>query len=232
MKILKRRAKKDSNSSGKFKILKTILIVLIIVTAAFLILWKTGTLETLKIAKQVQQQRSLVVEDDKILKELNAILELPEDAKPLMAKVTDADALREQNNDFFAKAKNGDRLIVYPDMAILYDEEANKILKVGPVNFGQGTIGTVAFALYNGTNDDNKLTEFEETLISTFNNAQVKVKDNAVGIYENTLVIDLMGDNDEINKIAESLGGQVAQLPEGETAPEGAVILIIIGQNQ
>lgn len=49
-----------------------------------------------------------------------------------MAIVTDIDKLKE-DQPFFANAtKNGDRLIIYPDMAIIYDAKANKIVKVGP----------------------------------------------------------------------------------------------------
>ena len=50
-----------------------------------------------------------------------------------MAVVTDAETLKKQQPEFFANVKNGYRLIIYPDLAILYDYNANKIIKVGPV---------------------------------------------------------------------------------------------------
>jgi hypothetical protein len=49
----------------------------------------------------------------------------------------------------------------------------------------------------------------------------------------NTIVVDLTGKNAEGAKlIAEKLGGIVANLPEGENAPVGAEILVIVGNNQ
>jgi len=233
MKILKSKQKKDKKTkSGWGEVIKTALIVLVIVLVVAGILWKTNMIETFKIARQIQQQQQLSVEDVEILAQLKQIILLPDDVTPTMALVTDAEALKETQPMFFANVADGQRLILYPEQAILFDAVANKIIKVGPVAFGQADIGTVPFALYNGTNDNNSLTKFEEKLKTTINNAEVKVKENAVGFYQETLVIDLVGDNPEINKIAESLGGKVAQLPEGETAPEGAVILIIVGVNQ
>ena len=230
MKFFKRKPKKERGEH--YKLLKTIFIVLIIVVAAYLILWQTGTLETLKIAKQVQKQRQISAEDQKVLNDLKKIIDLPEDIQPIMATIDDVDALRKQQPKFFEKAKNGDRLIVYPDIAILYNAGTKKIMHVGPVNFGQAAIGTVPFALYNGTGDEAKLAEFEEKLKNTFNNAEAIIKTEAAGQYDQTLVIDLVGDNPEINKIAESLVGQVVEMPANEVVPEGAQVLIIIGKNQ
>ncbi len=48
--------------------------------------------------------------------------------------------------------------------------------------------------------------------------------------YPKTLVIDLIGNNPEMEKIAQAVGGQVSTFPEGETKPEGAAVLIIIGK--
>jgi len=230
MKFFKRKEKKERGK--KIKILKIILLIVIIVAAVYLILWKTGTLETLRIAKEVQKQQAIAAEDQKVLKDLKKIIDLPEDVQPLMAKVTDADALREQNKSFFEKSKNGDRLIVYPDMAILYDAEINKILKVGPVNFGQGAIGKVDFVIYNGTGDAAKAEEFTNKLKETFNNAEVVASVDAAEQYDETLVVDLVGDNQEISKIADSLNGQVSDLPEGEIQPQEGAVLIILGKNQ
>jgi membrane-associated protease RseP (regulator of RpoE activity) len=214
MPILKKEKGKNS------KIFKMLLLVILILVVILVVLWQAGYLN-----------KNQAAEDAKVLKQLGQIIELPEGVLPIMAKIDNAEALKSNQPVFFAKAKDGHRLVVYPNKAILFDSKTNKILNIGPVNFGQIAVGTVPFALYNGTNDDNKLLEFEENLNSKINNAEIKIKDDAVGVYNDTLVIDLVGDNTEINKIAESLGGQVSQLPEGETAPEGVSVLVIVGQN-
>ena len=228
MKIFKR--KDDKNKKGWGKVIKIIIVILVLVLAVYAILWQTGIIETLKIARQIQQQQQLSAEDQEILEELKQIMLLPEDTKPTMAVITDVQALRENQPDFFANAENGHRLIIYPTMAIVYDAQANKIIKVGPVNFNQSALQQVNVALYNGSNNDARLNEFEEKLKNTFNNAEITVRENAVGTYDNTLVIDLTGENQNIEAVAEALGGQVSELPPGETAPEGAAILVIVGR--
>jgi hypothetical protein len=71
--------------------------------------------------------------DSQVLAQLKTIILLPEDINPTIAIINDADILRSKQPAFFANAKDGDRLIIYPDLAIIYDYEANKIIKVGPV---------------------------------------------------------------------------------------------------
>lgn len=71
--------------------------------------------------------------DQQILAHLKTIMILPDNVTPTMAVVTDAETLKKQQPEFFANVKNGYRLIIYPDLAILYDYNANKIIKVGPV---------------------------------------------------------------------------------------------------
>ena len=221
--------RENQNKKINKRVLATILAVIIIMAVVFLIMWQTGMLTTLKLAYQMQKTQA---DDAKVLAQLGKIMDLPKDAKPMMYLVNDAEALKKDQPGFFSKAKNGDRVIVYSDMAILYDAKANKIMHIGPVDFGQQSLGTVPFALYNGSGSEEKLTAFEQKLTTTFKNAVVKVKDQAGKIYDKTLVIDLNGNNQEIQKIAEALGGQVAQLPQGEIAPQGIAVLIIVGKDQ
>jgi hypothetical protein len=219
------RREQQNKKSRKFLI--TVLAVVIIVAVVCVILWQSGMIATLKLAYQLQKTQA---DDAKVLAQLGEIIDLPADVKPMMAVVNDAEVLKKDQPEFFAKAKNGDRVIVYSDMAILYDAQANKIMHIGPVNFGQQALGTVPFALYNGSDSEDAVTAFEQKLTSTFKNAVVKVKDRASKVYDKTLVIDLKSDNKEIQTIADALGGQVSALPVGEVAPQGVAVLVIIGR--
>jgi hypothetical protein len=221
------RFRDNQNKKINRKVFASILAVIIIVVVIFLILWQTGLLATLKIAYQMQKTQA---DDAQVLAQLGKIIDLPQDAKPMMAVVNDAEALKKDQPGFFAKAKNGDRVIVYSDMAILFDAKANKIMHIGPVDFGQQALGTVAFALYNGSGSEEKLAAFEQKLTTTFKNAAVKVKDKASKVYDKTLVIDLKGNNPEIQKIAEAVGAKVSELPVGEVAPQGIAVLVIVGK--
>ncbi len=81
----------------------------------------------------VQSTSTAEVTDQKILDQLKTIILLPDDVIPTMAIITDINVLKSNQPVFFAKAKNGDRVIIYPDLAIIYDYETNKIINIGPV---------------------------------------------------------------------------------------------------
>lgn len=74
------------------------------------------------------------IEVREILEKVGNLMELPIDEEPTVATVNNPDAIRDQA--FFAKAKKGDRVILYQNagIAILYDEKANKILNFGTIN--------------------------------------------------------------------------------------------------
>lgn len=72
-------------------------------------------------------------EDKKVLDQLKKIILLPGNINPTMAIITDAELLKRNQPGFFADSQNGERLIVYPDLAIIFDVEANKIIKVGGI---------------------------------------------------------------------------------------------------
>jgi hypothetical protein len=77
--------------------------------------------------KQVAEERT-----QKVVQSVATLMELPEET-PQVATVQDVDLLR-QTQPFFGKAENGDLVLIYSQMAIIYSEKKNKIINVGPVN--------------------------------------------------------------------------------------------------
>lgn len=69
---------------------------------------------------------------DKIVSDVRKLMDIPEDINPTVATIVDIELLREKN-PFYAKAENGDHLIVTPTRAILYSSVNNKIIDVVPV---------------------------------------------------------------------------------------------------
>lgn len=233
-----RKAMAGSGKKKISKVLKIIILIIIILVAAFLILWQTGYLKALKLAFQIQKQQQLSAEDKKVIEQLGTILLLPE-GTPTMAVVKDVETLKKSQPVFFANAKNGDRLIIYPEQAIIFDALANKIIKVGPVQVTgnqntQPQVEPVNFAIYNSLRSDPtnaKTTEMETRIKTAFNNAVVAIKaDSTKADYAKTLVIDLVGNNQEMDKIAQAIGGQISELPTWEKKPEGVAVLVIIGK--
>lgn len=87
-------------------------------------------------AAQKQLSRNpLLLEDSTqgIVDEIGKLIDLPKDETPTVATVSDAEKLKGQI--FFAKAKNGDKVLIYNTnkKAILYDPVNKKILEVGPL---------------------------------------------------------------------------------------------------
>ncbi len=72
-----------------------------------------------------------------VIAQVGKILVLPEGEDPTVATVTNLEKLKDQ--PFFAKAKLGDRVLIYTGAkkAILYDPIANKIVEVAPLGIEQ-----------------------------------------------------------------------------------------------
>jgi len=75
-------------------------------------------------------------EADAVIKMVGQLIVLPEDERPTVATVSDPELLKDQ--PFFARAKKGDKVLIYTNAkkAILYDPALNKIVEVVPLNIG------------------------------------------------------------------------------------------------
>jgi len=180
-----------------------------------------------------------------LLSKVGRHIELPTGEEPTLATVSDITKLSGQT--FFARAKNGDRLIIYTraKKAILYRPEIDKIIEVGPVNVDNSRDTQVAgatttssepikIALYNGTTTVGLTKRVEASLITVPSlNIEVIAKKNASkDNYADSIVVDLTGKNANIAKqLATYVKGNVGSLPKQEIKPEGADILIILGQS-
>ena len=77
--------------------------------------------------------RALSDDPKAILTRVSELTALPQGEEPTIATITDVERARSQ--PFFAKAKNGDKVLMFPQSrkAILYDPIANKIIEMGPL---------------------------------------------------------------------------------------------------
>jgi len=173
----------------------------------------------------------------KLVSEVGKLMELPSNETPTVATVTDVNKLKAEA--FFQNAKNGDKVLIYQNAkkVILYNPVAKKIVNVGPFSTGgnQATPSAQAkIAIRNGTQTPAMAAKVEGILKKTFPEAAVVSKENAASSnFEKTLVIVL---NNALKDIAgglsKSLGAQVVDLPSGESKPQGADILIIVGKDK
>jgi len=183
------------------------------------------------------------VEQETVVSKVGQLTQLPTDEKPTIAKVSDITKL--QNQPFFQHAKNGDYVLIYTKAkeAILYDPDGNKIIQVGPISIAQpatqqAALGAATMAgqlrvdIENGTTVAGLAKKTELALTQSIPAVTVVSTANAVKQdYSQTIVVDLTGKNAAAAaQLASVLKGSVSSLPSGEVKPDGADILVILGQ--
>lgn len=90
-----------------------------------------------ELSKNAAQEEPPPRDETKALIErVGRLLVLPEGEQPTIATVTDPERLKDQ--PFFAKAKQGFKVLIFTNSkkAILYDPELDKIVEVAPLNIG------------------------------------------------------------------------------------------------
>jgi len=89
-----------------------------------------------ELSKLNDPQAAAQAEAEDLAREIGRYLELPTDETPTLATVSDVSKLQEQL--FFQKAQNGDRVLVYAQAqrAVLYRPSTKKVLEYAPVNLG------------------------------------------------------------------------------------------------
>lgn len=185
------------------------------------------------ISAQIASQK----EAERLAKDIGKLMLLPKDEIPTVATVTDIDKLKDQL--FFKNAKNGNKVLIYPNskLAIIYDPKANLIINVGPMNFSsQQTqpIQKTRIGLRNGTNVTGLTYKIETDIKKLFPEVDIVLKDRGKNTdYEKTIIVVL---NDAARNAAENLAktlnSQVDKLPEGETLPAEVDLLIIVGKDK
>lgn len=223
----------------------------VIVVLSMLLVMALGTAGYLYYRYAYIPQKNTESEVKTLTREIGRFMELPA-GEPTLATVTDKEKLAEQ--PFFQKAENGDKVLIYADAgrAILYRPSTMKIVDVTTVNVkAPETAATpeaniapapptentpvveatsVTIALYNGSTKVGVTNTLEGEIKAAFPDSIVTIKEKAAKTdYQGNLVIDLSGKNADLaKKLADSIGGSVGTMPDGEAAPS-ADILIIVG---
>lgn len=136
---------KKSNRKWAFKWSRAVIIFLLLVLVAGGVFgYKEYTRLRDENQKLSNPQESAKLETDRIKSEVSSIIEVPSDEEPTIATVSEASKL--SNQAFFAKAQNGDKLLMYSKAkkAILYRPNTKKIIEVAPINLGNNTDKTPA----------------------------------------------------------------------------------------
>ena len=166
--------------------------------------------------------------------EVGKLMDLPTGEIPSIATVLDKTQVTGQA--FFAKAENGDKVLVYSKagIAILYRPSTNHIINVAPVNLSTSA-ATIKTAIYNGSGIAGLTAKFAADIVKIATNLTITNEANAArSDYARSVVIDLSGTKADLAaQMATLIGGDVSALPAGEVRPTDATsdLLVILGRN-
>ena len=224
-----------SNSSPKGFVARNTLFVIVSALLVFTALSVAGYfyLQYQKTQEQLANPTASTEQEvKKLVDEIGKMIVLPTNETPEVATVSDVEKLKGQS--FFARAKNGDKVLIYTksQKAVLYDPTVKKIVEVGPINLSQTTPTVspqapknITVALYNGSSTVGLTTKVETQLKQSMPIVRVVQKANASkATYQKTLVVDVSGKNAEgAKQLATILGGEVGKMPSGESAPQNVL---------
>ena len=197
--------------------------------------------------KQVDYLSGLTPEEmgekatDELLEKVGKLILLPEDKQAIISTIQDIEKLSE-GQQFFEKAQNGDKVIIYDDRAIIYSPTKNILVNVGPVYAQEdGSQGenenlkinetdtspkeeVITIEIRNGSEIAGLATELNNELSENYE--IVSVNNAARKDYDKNILVNLSGK--DINKLEEDLGIQAVNfLPEGEIQSVADAVIIL-----
>jgi len=171
-----------------------------------------------------------------LLRRVGRLVVLPEGEAPTIATISDASKLSSQQ--FFARSKTGDKVLVYTQSgrAILYRPDIDRVIEttmvmsptptpeINTIQIKEGTL-----AIYNGTETQGLATVVQQKLVTMDRNVSVKIKQNSHQPYTKTQVVVINPQAGDLgNQLAEALKISItANLPTGEDKPESDLLLIL-----
>ncbi len=231
----------SSHLSSKYQKLIIVFIVTTLLGLAvsfFLFNQYSKTQKELKSLKkgltEAQKPKEQTNDVAKIVAEVGKLIKLPEGEVPSIATISNIEKLKDQ--PFFQNGRNGNILLVYnkASKAILYDPLEKRVIEVAPLGSATTPQIKAKIGLRNGTDKVGLAAKVEEAIRKTYPEINIAVKDNAAkNNYEKTIVVVLSeASKEDASGLAKTLNAEVANLPAGESKPEGVDILVILGKDK
>lgn len=224
------------NSSLLFRALGALALVIAVGGVVFGMNSARKSQELEKKLEELKNNPQQATQDEvqKLVEETGKLIVLPEGETPTVASITDREKLKDV--PFFAKAENGDKVLIYVNArkAFLY-RPGTKLIEVATINLtpraDQGFAAKVA--LRNSTEVAGLTKRVEDELKRLLPKVEITARGNAKAAVEKTLVVDLSGSRKaDAERLATIVGGTVGELPKGEAKPVGADFLILLGKDK
>lgn len=216
-------SKQTSVSKKSFPIGRVLyvgIVIALLVFSGFMLYKYLDINNKYQLATQSEEERNR-----QLVTEVSKLYNIPsfETEKPSVYIVTDPEQLKD--NEFFKDSQKDDALLAYPtaDIAVLYRPGEKKIINTA--SYKETFASSVEVAIIAPTSSQANL---EEALKAKFSNIVVISKAEAKTPINTGVVVDVTGEESEAAKtLADLLKFTVGTLPAGESAPEGAKLIII-----
>lgn len=116
------------------QVLVRLVIIVLVALSGFLVYKYVHSQNEVK--RLSNPQESAREETRQLIRNVGKLVEIPSNETPTIATVSDASKVKDQA--FFAKAQNGDKVLIFSQSkrAILYRPSANKVIELAPINIG------------------------------------------------------------------------------------------------
>lgn len=214
----------------KKPVLAVVYIILIIVfasTSAYFAVRYFQVNNKYKAAIMTQEEKN-----KKVVAKIAKLIDLPKDKTPEVAILADKDKISSSPTvkAFYASAEKGDYVVAFKDtnQTIIYRDSTNKIVKTGEyIYYSAASSAPIKIAILAPTEQQASI---EKEVTDKILNVSVVAKDTPKSSSGLNYVADVTGSNEKTAKeLADRLGLTVGQLPEGESKPDGATLIIVIG---
>lgn len=213
---------------------KTAGITIVIVVILSLILWLAfGYYSASKELKEVKKEHSQEQEIQELLSKVKKHLLINDTEIPIVATIQDIDKLKNEQS-FYADAQNGQKVLIFSEKAVIYDEKNDILINVGPVirqeNINEDKKVDASSPLNIEIRNGSKVIGVAQDLSLKFDQEKyhvLAVEQAKNREYVGNLIVNISQKNiDEINNYVS--GEITTKLPEGEKETN-ADILIILG---
>ena len=129
---------KSPEFTKKNILIGSVALVVLIISGSFGFLYYKYTSAQAEASRLRELANAGTTEEvDSLVTIVGKLMELPSGENPTVATIKDKEKLTDQ--PFFARAENGDRVLIYAQAkkAILYRPDTNKIIEVSVINIGQ-----------------------------------------------------------------------------------------------
>ena len=234
----------NTRTGGKSMNTSNVLLVALLILALAAFAWSFFNYQSVKKEVEVLKDPSLAQrlneeQTQELLTKVGKVLVLPQEKNPVVAIINDVELLA-SNQDFYKDAHDGDKLIIYQNArkAIIFDEDANKVVNVGPVfyNNADGTAqppttqtDRITIDLRNGSAEPNATVPVRDSLTTNYTFNVTRLSKAANSNYSGITIVDLSeGKASYIEQLQKALGATVVQaLPEGEVSASTEVVVIV-----